>query len=1513
MGLISPEIWLDSATGSSDQQVVQMQSSLGPGLSTIPWILQVSQIALSGLPQTIILGVSVTLTIFNILWRHRRGDPSIRPKSRASKIGWPFELASQAARAASVAFCAVSLARGYVHWPSLAALTYGLVLGLLRLIGDIGWRHLALHQVNFVFTAVFFLHLAAYFLPCVEIGSSYSSDSSVIAGTLALGVTTCIAVVTPREWVPPSLERDISTQPIDEEPSLEEKCSWFNYYCTYEWLTPLVWKGVQRKLDMSSIPRLAWYDEPLYLLRKVQDARSISKKTIWTALRFQRSELCLMALWIGLSYVAENIAPYAMFKLLAFLASPDDAQYQPWVWLSLLFIGPMSRSILFQQYVFNSTRLVVRVKSAMTQELYYKSLESMEMEEDPFDIQKQKRSDTNNNGQAEEGKQKNSTTSAGRLANLMAADVDAIFRARDFIMVSVGIPAGTIISSVGMYRMMGWPSLVGIVVLVFAIPISVVLGRMTYSTQARVRKAQDTRISLVTEYLASIRAIKYFAWEDAITQKVIESRAKEQKQLWNVAVLQAIINQVTQIFPYLSLLVMFGLHVGLEKKRLDASVAFTTVFLVKNIRRNIMQGSYFARNFAAAMVAFGRLDRYFESNVPLEKYPIGPLRIEKGCFRRNRKALFSLEDISLDFVQGGLNTIVGPSGSGKTTLLLAILGETYLEGGRITRPDDVAFSSQSSWLRNDTIKSNVLFGSPLEKPRYDRVIDACCLEDDFIELYDGDLTTVGENGTSLSGGQKARVALARALYSKAPLLLLDDVFAALDAKTAARVWERCFCGDLLKGRTVVLVTQIPWIASQSDLAVTMDKGKVKSAEVNIGVVQKPITAAEVQDIDDEAPENELQTPPELDLQPSDGPMSGAAVKVSEDTSSKDIVNQEMKASGSIGRLTFLQYMSYFGHPLLAGMCFFFLLICNIVTFYSTFWLSVWVEAYNHKAHVDIAYYLGIFALLIFLEVGSYAVVIIVFEWGAWMAARRLHNDFIRAIMRVSLSWFRAIPIGRITNRFSGDMASIDGQISNILRLTLDSVVQLIFRIAAVSSIMPIFVLPALFTCMFGVVVGEMYTRTAVVIKRLTSSAQSPVFSQFSDTLAGLPVIRARAGMSQAFVEELAAKIRVWTASAEANFNCNRWVAVRIDFVTALVALCAGIIAVSKVGTVGAGLVGFSLSNASGLSQTILTIVRAMNDLEVEMQSFHRVSEFVKLEPEGKNDETYAEEGACADEGEHVIPKAWPSSGDIEFRDVTIRYSPDGPDILKNVNLRFKAGERVAVIGRTGSGKSTLMLSLLRFTHIVSGQILYDGIDITKVPRRRLREGLTIIPQEAVLFNGSVETNLDPTGKVPRDVLSHALDNCKGIASFSDDDSDDPDSRHEDASVKLSTEVVARGENFSHGQRQVLSLCRALIRRSKLMLLDEATASMDYETDRGIQSVLRSELAAAGGDSTLVTIAHRLRTIIDYDTVVVMSAGRVVELGPPKSLYKTKGYFYDMVYNSGEMEELHEVLEGQNEL
>ncbi|KAF4449487.1 hypothetical protein F53441_7257 [Fusarium austroafricanum] len=1470
-------------------------------LSQIPWIHHVSQFAQSGIPQAAMLFLSLMQLIYH-LDRIRRQESSYRFK--AAKIRWPYELASQVARLTAAVFVTVAYIQDRLHWVNIATVAYAFTVGLLRLFNHLQWRHVALHQINFVLPATLVILVAGHSLPCIYTGTQCLHENITSGSIIALAVASAIAAITPREWTP--MQVDLNIPGYDQnEPAPEEICSWFTYYCTYDWLTPIIWKGTKKKLDMADIPKLAWYDEPMYLLRRVQEARSISKKTLRTVIRFQKRELLLMSFWIATSYTVENIAAFAMFKLLEYLANPNGAIYKPWLWLFLMFIGPLSRSVAFQQYIFTSTRLVVRIKSAFTQELYYTALDSMEMEEDPFELQTGGSKPRNKNGPSA-----TKTTSAGRLANLMASDIDAIYRSRDIVQATIGTPVGTIISLIGMYRMMGLASLVGNAILFLATPLSIWLGSLMFYSQRRVRKAQDTRMSLVTEYLASLRAIKYFAWEDPITEKIIDARSAEQKELWRTSMIQASLNQVMQIVPYLSLLVMFSLHVGLSKRRLDAATAFTTIFLVKNVRRNIMQASAFGRNFASALVSVTRLDKYFESTVPIPHYPVGPLRIDGASFRKTKTATFALSDITVYFAQGGLNVISGSSGSGKTTLLLSILGETYLESGSVTRPDDIAYASQSAWLQNETIQANVLFGSPMERARYDRVIEACCLWEDFKELPARDLTIVGENGTSLSGGQKARVALARVLYSKAPLLLLDDIFAALDAKTAAGVWKHCFCTDLLSGRTTVLVTNLPWIAEQADLSVVLEKGQIELTEPQIGVVRKPITIAQV--LGGDVEECDASADTAHGIQPDDD-ASNNTNKILEEKDLKDVVNQEMKASGKVGRMTFLQYMSYFGHPMFVAVCLGLLLATNIFTFSSLLWLSVWVEAYNHQAHIDIPYYMGIFAGLTFLEIGSYCLAIIMFEWGAWNAARRLHNDFIRAIMHVSLSWFKHIPIGRITNRFSSDVATIDGTISTMLRIMLDTILLMLFRIGAVSSIMPIFIIPALFTCLFGILIGEAYTRTAVVIKRLTSSAQSPVFSQFADTLAGLPVIRARNGMSSAFREELAARLRTWSASAEASFNANRWVAVRVDFVTALVSLSAGIIAVSQTGVVAAGLVGFSLTNANGLSQTILLLVRAMNDLEVEMQSFHRVKEYVKLEPEEKGDTTYAEEGEYTDDPTHMIPENWPRSGEIEFRNVTIRYDPDGPDILTNVNLKFKAGERVAVVGRTGSGKSTLVLSLLRFTHIISGEILYDGIDITKVPRHHLRESLTIIPQEAVLFNGTVESNLDPGGQVPREVLDKALDNCKGIASFSPHTSDDSDNdmlSHDDEhnAVNLTTGVDARGENFSHGQRQVLSLCRALIRQSKLMLLDEATASMDYETDRGIQAVLRRELEATGGDRTLVTIAHRLRTIIDYDTVVVMSAGHVLECGSPRDLYNSRGQFYDMVNHSGEMDDLQALLD-----
>ncbi|OBT53697.1 hypothetical protein VE04_06329 [Pseudogymnoascus sp. 24MN13] len=1467
-------LWLSLYSRGQVQQSRQLYSRTpDSNPSEVAWIINVAEFSRSGFLQSVILITSATWLSCRL---RRLPVITLDSMSRLSTKRWIYELLSYTTRAAALLLLAFAYAEGQVHFLTLVVVAYAQILGLFRLADDVHWRHSVLHQLNFVTTAILLVLATAHILPCVQISSSQcTTDAGILGGISSLAVAILVASITPREWVPSNIDLEIGTNTTKRAPAPEETCSWFNYYCTYGWFTPLIWKGVTHKLDVNSIPTLPWYDEPMYLLRKIQSARAISMTTFWTVLRFQRKELIFMALWIAASSCLENVAPFAMFQLLKHIANPMAATYHPEVWLVLLFIGPITRSVSFQQYLFISTRFIVRVKSAMTQELYHKALDSMELEECIFSTDK-----NNSNGTTKQPKVAQKSSSTGRLANLMAADIDAIYGARDIIIAVVGVPIGTAISLGGLYKMMGWVSIVGIIIILLATPLSILLGRLMYKFQKRVRQAQDTRISLITEYIFSIRAIKFLAWEDAMTNKVDDARAIEQKWLWRVAILQTIINLITQAFPYIGLLVMFGLYVGMEKRRLDASTAFTAIILVKNIRKNARSVSANSRKFTGAIVAFKRLDKYFESAIPLARHPIGPLRIQNASFRRNNTNTSQLQEISLDFVEGKLNVVTGHSGSGKTTLLLSILGETHMESGSLVTPRDIAFASQSAWLQSGTIHDNILFHTAKDKTRYDPVIKACCLDLDFKKMPSGDMTIIGENGTSLSGGQMARVALARALYSQSSLLLLDDIFSALDAKTSAEVWKHCFCSALLDKRTTILVTQVPWIISQANLAIELDKGRVKSVEANIEAMCRPITIAEHLETGDSGAKEAITWESNAEL--SRNQPSGIA----DDNTAKEVVNQEMKASGKVGRLAFFQYMKNFGNPILIAACLFCSLLPNGSFFLSSYWMSIWVQAYEHEAHINIAYYMSIYALFTFLGIVAVGATTVTFEWGGWCAAHNIHKAFIHSVMNAPLSWFKAVPLGRVTNRFSRDMSSIDKSLSSMLRFTLGSIIALLFRVAAVSSLLPILILPVLGASAIGIIVGEI-------------------------TLGGLHVIRARDGMHEAFGEDLATKLRVWTAAAEANFNSNRWVALRVSLVTALISVLTGIIALSKVGVISAGLVGFSLLNSVRLSQSVMTLVRAVNDLDIEMQSFHRVKEYVDVQSEDKDDEPFVDEGSfderhCLVHSRDVIPNEWPRSGEIEFRNVTVRYE-DGPNILTDINLKFKAGERVAIIGRTGSGKTTLILSLLRFTNVVSGQILYDGIDITKTSRRRLRQSVTIIPQEPTLFSGSVRSNLDPTGFVPGDNISRVFNSCKDIASLSGNRSSDQEISHEPSQgIFPSTEVDARGENFSHAQRQVLSLCRALIRKSKLMLLDEATASMDYQADQGAQKVLRRELDMTG-DTTLVTVAHRLRTIVDYDTVVVMDSGRVIECGSPHDLYDAGGQFHDLVYHSGESAELQEML------
>ncbi|KAI1342399.1 ABC transporter [Xylariaceae sp. FL0016] len=1484
----------------------------------IRWIDQLSRFAKSGYLQVTVIVVSLLLVVSHLL---RRSDSKVLRSGKASSAtSLAYELCNQLLRATALA-CMVVTALGEPHiWFSVASLVYAFCLGFLRLANDLEWRHITLHHVNAVLASTLLLVFAGEVLPFFDAAYDGHLNPAMVSSVATLAAAFLLALGTPREWIPPSFAVQVSDKIPAREPSLEETCSWLSYYVTYEWLTPLMIRGARSQMTIEGLPKLPWYDEPLHLLARMLKARGRGFSTWRTLLRFGLKELSTMGCWAFSTFVVEMVAPFSMYRLLGYLGNPEASTYRPWVWLVLLFIGPLSRSVSFQQYIFTSTRWIVRVKAALTQELYHKAMSSMELDDEAF-------IELATSGKGGANRNKQTTTASGRLANLMSADVDAVVYGRDFVLILCGLLPGTSLSLFGLYKLMGWPALVGIALMFVLTPVPAMIARRMVGIQKDIKKIQDSRISVISEYLASIRAIKYFAWEDAIIDKVKQIRQGEQKKIWGLNLLFIVLGQLTEALPTLALLLAFSMHVLVRKEQLTADVAFTSITLIRTLRRNLSIGTSNLRGITAAGVSMKRLDRYMQSVTPLRPHDVGQLRIDKATFRLHKRAAFALQNISVNFVEGGLNVVTGASGSGKSTLLLAILGETLLEGGSVTTPKDIAYASQSPWLLNETIRENILFNSAFEQVRYDRVINACGLSTDFNEFPERDETEVGENGTSLSGGQKSRVALARALYSKAPLLLLDDVFSALDAKTSASLWKEAFCGDLLKGRTVVLVTQVPWISPQADLSIHLENGFIKDIQQNLGISRAAVAVSDVlldeSNVDEAVEVSAANSGTHNTISPASTPPNGQ-IRTSA-ARRQDEVTQEALTTGQTARLQFFQYMRLFGNPFYALLAIGMGILSNALYVGTGLWIAVWVDAYGKDDAYDIAFYLGIYAAWTLGDTMFSGLTYLAYESGGWYAARTLHSTFMKAVMSVPLSWFKSTPVGRIVNRFSRDMNSIDNSLAGTVRVSLEALIRLGFQIVAIGSVLPVFMVPAAACCSVGIVAGELYTRTAVAVKRLVASSQSPVFAHFADSLAGLPVIRARAGMSSIFRDQLADKMRVLERAMEAQFNCNRWVALKVDMMTTIVTVCAGAIAVSKAGTVAAGIVGFSLTNSTTLSQLIILLVRSMNELEVELQSFHRVREYASIEAEEKSDE-YQELGAYADDPDasRIMSKDWPRSGEVEFRNVTIKYDLDGPEILKNINLKFRAGERVAVVGRTGSGKSTLVLSLLRFTNIVEGQILFDGVDITAFPRRKLREALTIIPQEAVLFNGDVGSNLDPTNEIPKETIQKALEYCSGIASFQfHQDEDGVQNGHTQTNghgngitgtptgINLSTTVKAKGENFSHGQRQVLSLCRALVRKSKLMLLDEATASMDYETDQGIQEVLRKELNEHGRDRTLVTIAHRLKTIIDYDRVVVMSAGSVLEVGSPKELYEAKGQFYDMMKHSGEFEDLERILDAKS--
>lgn len=812
---------------------------------------------------------------------------------------------------------------------------------------------------------------------------------------------------------------------------------------------------------------------------------------------------------------------------------------------------------------------------------------------------------------------------------------------------------------------------------------------------------------------------------------------------------------------------------------------------------------------------------------------------------------------------------------------------------RFTSNNSVAYVAQTPWLLNATIRDNILFGEEFDSARYELTLACCSLVSDLAVLPGGDLTEIGEKGINLSGGQKQRISLARACYSSAQYVLLDDTLSAVDAPTAKHILDHCIL-NILKGRTCILVTHnTGLVLGHADFILVVDKGQVVSQGSREQVLADP-NAHAVCDLTFSGKDEDSSDPVLIED-------AGRVKSAAQDGTGTTLVQAEEKVVGAVRLSLYKAYLIAAGGIGFAMLFFSSFFVSAFFGVVYDWWLKNWTDAntlfeakeyagmatrhidsmragvsqrfYSSTPQTDMSmlntatqpsgvainpdalFYIGIYAFIGFLKLFVRNIQEAIVFLGAFRASKKLHALLLASILSSPLRFFETTPVGRILNRFSKDVDNLDSGLMFFIQNFVERVVAGLTILTVIATVSPRFLLIVAPTVFIYQQVAKKYLTTSRDLKRLESISKSPVYAQFSETLQGAATIRAYAS-SVRFRREMWKKIDLNHQSFFYIWATNRWLCLRIDFISAAVVLSAGVAVVMATGD--PGLTALTLTYAMQFTHALLWTVRLHAEMEMAMNSMERIGEYTQLDQEPP----MHIELKCP-------PKEWPQHGYLEVNGLSLRYAPDLPDVLHNVSFCVQAGKRLAVVGRTGAGKSTLSTAFFRMMPFSSGSIVIDGVDICEIGLHDLRSRLTIIPQDPVLFSGTIRSNLDPFGEHSDQDMHESL----GRVGY-------------DAGM-LDSAVSENGANFSQGQCQLLCLARALLRQTRIVFLDEATASVDHQTDQRIQETLRRV------DATVVCIAHRLETIMDYDQVLVLDMGRVAEIGSPRDLIQRGGQFRDM--------------------
>ncbi|KAK0420356.1 hypothetical protein QR680_014630 [Steinernema hermaphroditum] len=1252
----------------------------------------------------------------------------------------------------------------------------------------------------------------------------------------------------------------------------------------YSWFTALISKGYKTPLTVDDVYSLNYKDKSHNVakafLRKWNrptrstrpragfDVQSLlpgyqqkEGKSIVIPFLYAHKWETLSLVMVVLSQMMNFLVPYFLERLIDFTKDQSQPAWVGLGWASCLFITAELLSLITRAFYFRRHVLEMNISSTLISLIYTKALSL--------------------SNEARRGR------TVGEIVNFMSIDVE-IFK--EFVENSTYVilmPIMVIVGLAMLYNMIGVAALVGVAVLILlVVPASYFTSSVSKGYVNDRMRTRDERVKMTNEFLTGIKTVKMHAWEDGVQSIVEKLRDKElslMTKIWYLAAFLRSCYGCIHLFVTGSSFATFIL-IDPVNNILTPEIAFVTLALFEILYKPIFELPFIISSMYRFGISNQRL-KSFLSDDELEKYigsnvSRGNIELRNASFTWEQYERPTLRHITMTVKKGELVAVVGEVGSGKSSLVSALLGEMTKKEGTIDLSGTIAYVPQQAWIQNATLKDNITFGSNMDKRLYAKVVEACALTPDLEMLPAGDATEIGERGINISGGQKQRICVARAVYAQGDIYLLDDPLSAVDAHIGRHLFDNVISTEngILKDKTRILVTHNVHFLKRCDKVIALKHGQISEQGTyhdlmtsrgafyqfmeeyaHKKIEKRRATSETVQE------EVNVEGP---DSDESDDEQREEQIQKQVDEKRGALIGEEKMQIGEVNKSVYVGYLQAASSSV-SCLLFLTFVVRGIFQYKSNIWLADWSESSSNETQVrNLEVYIGLTAgsaLFNCLRNLFFALAIL-------RASALLHDSLLKNVLRLPMSFFDTTPLGRILNRFGKDIETSDDNLPIYLDETCsalyDALIALLLVIRGSFYAVPFIVV----ILVLNKIIINYYIRTSRQLRRLESVTRSPIFSHFQESLQGVSSIRAYR-CEERFLQE--SNKRTDTSKSMFYFSMivNQWLVIRLEFMGALLTLLAALVAVFFRGTPGisAGIIGLAISNSFNIGRRLTWTVRMMSGLENNIVSVERIFEYTRLPQE------------AAAESDNTPSDDWPQNGTIEFQKVSLRYR-DGLDlVLKEISLKVTAGEKIGIVGRTGAGKSSLSLALYRIVENASGKVIIDEVDVSQIGLKELRSRLTIVPQDPVLFSGSIRMNLDPCDRMSEPQIWEALEvaTIKGFV----------------ASLPrgLNYEIEEGGANLSVGQRQLICLARAVLHKTKILILDEAAAALDLETDAIIQKTIREHFK----ECTVLTIAHRLNTVLDYDRILVLDAGEVKEFDCPKKLLEdTKSLFYSMAKEAG---------------